>query len=508
MPALMAAYRDKAFLPLVYGLMLALAYAPYDAWLFAFLSPALLIHLWHRTDWHQAPMQGFFFGIGWFSGGLHWIYYSIYQYGGTPFWVSVILNALLIALMAVYIAALGWLGRRYLARLSFLQQCLGVTLLWPLMEWFRGVFLTGFPWLSLGYSHLNDPLAGFAPVLGVYGVGFMSLLVSVGLALLAGSLWRRGQWTSSANGIVGAGFVVAILLLGMGLQQVQWTQASGKDLHIAIVQGNIDQGRKWSHTGRVESLRVYQQMSRENWGQDLVVWPETSVPYFYDDAKAYLMRLSAEARRADTALLVGVPIRESGGDYFNSVIGLGAADGRYDKQHLVPFGEYVPLKMLLGELLQFLRVPMSNFTAGDTVQTPIVAGKRKLATSICYEDLFARDMREQVLASEMLVNVTNDGWFGDTVAPAQHLQIARMRALEFGRGMVRAANTGVSALIDAKGNIVSQSRQGERTVLTGRLTPKTGGTPYSHFGDAWLSVLLALLVFGWAYVRWRDSVAD
>lgn len=495
MSKLLASSPHLLVAPTAFGLLLALAFAPVDWWWMALLAPALLVALWQRTDWRDAPLQGFWFGVGWFLGGVHWIYYSIYQYGGTSFWLSVILNGVLILFMAGYVALLGWLGKRFLSRLSLSQQALGVVMLWPLMEWLRGTLLTGFPWLSIGYAHLQTPLSGFAPILGVYGVGMVSLFVSMGLAIPVLAILSPSQSLSTRQILYWLALTFLVLVLGVGLKQVEWTSSRGQPLRVAIVQGNINQSDKWRLEGRMRSLNIYQELTRENLDSELIVWPETAVPFFFGQVAPYLQRLSAEMRGNKVALLVGVPVREANGRYFNSVLGLGLAEGRYDKQHLVPFGEYVPLKVILGDLLQFLQVPMSNFSSGASGQPPIQIEGRRLATSICYEDLFAGELRDQALMSEILVNVTNDGWFGQTVAPAQHLQIARMRALEFGKPMVRAANTGISALIDAKGNSVSQSGQAERVVLKGQLQPKVGFTPYSAIADRWLVlVVFALLI--------------
>lgn len=496
----------RILVPLFLGLALSLAFAPFEYWVIGWIVPAVLFWLWLQTQWRDAPLQGYFFGVGMFAGGVHWIYYSIYTYGGTPFEVAVILNGLLILFLALFPAVLAW-GLKSLSRhqeqrldqrvsLFMLAACF--VAFWPLMEWLRGWLLTGFPWLSLGYSQIDGPLSGFAPVIGVYGVGMITVLVSVSLVLPILLGWTaQSEQSNRGRHALSVVFGIFVIVLARGLNTVNWSQPAGDAIRVAVLQGNIDQARKWSPAGRREALRRYLAMTEEQMDKDLIVWPETAVPYFFSDIAPRLNALAEEAKETGTAVLVGIPTREMDGRYFNSVIGLGNASGLYHKQHLVPFGEYVPLHDWIGPVLQFLRVPMSDFAEGSDDQGLISHPDWQIAVSICYESVFPRVVGSGVDLSNLLVNVTNDGWFGETIAPDQHLQIARMRALEFGRGMIRAASTGISAIIDEKGQLVGSVQQNELGILEGSVIPLTGQTPFSRYGDVWLFILLIVITVIW-----------
>ncbi len=400
------------------------------------------------------------------------------RFGGVPPALAVLLTALFVAFLALFPAAVGALWARLAPRLPFAVACLALfPALWTLAEWLRGMIFTGFPWLLLGYAHSDTPLAGYIPLLGVYGVSLLA-------ALLAGALawaWhRRRRPVLIAAGVL----LVAVNGLGLGLERLPWSHPAGPPLAVALIQGNVAQDIKWLPEQRAPTLRRYLELTRAHWDADIVVWPETAIPAFAHQIPRFLERLDQEARRHRTALLVGLPIREPDSPrYYNAMLALGDGEGEYRKHHLVPFGEYMPLRPLLGPLLDFFAIPLADFSAGPARQPLVRLRGWPVAVSICYEDAFGEEMIRQLPTAALLVNASNDAWFGDSFAPHQHLQIARVRSQETRRWMLRATNTGVTALIDPHGRISARIPQFQEGVLTGTVTPMAGATPYVRWGN-------------------------
>jgi apolipoprotein N-acyltransferase len=367
------------------------------------------------------------------------------------------------------------------------------------MEWLRGWNFTGFTWLQLGYSQVDSPLAGLAPVLGVYALSWMVAL-SAGLFLMALRHQRQSRW----------GALAGLLLIWGGaalLRPGGWTQPAGAPLRVALLQGNISQDVKWQAGHRQATLETYLEMTRSRWGADLLVWPESALPGFYHTFATFVTLLAEEARQHHTALLLGTPYRdETTARYYNSIAVLDAEPPRfYHKRHLVPFGEYLPLPDILSGAVDFFRFPMSDFSRGPDFQPPLAAAGQKLGLSICYEIAFSPVIRTSLPAATLLVNVSNDAWFGNTIGPHQHLQMARMRALETGRYLLRATNTGISAIIDPQGKIKGRSPQFVPHVLAGEVIGYTGATPYLYSGDRVVLSGLLLALGGAIIAGWKKS---
>ena len=419
---------------------------------------------------------------------------SIYRYGGVSLETSVLLTGLFVVILAGYPALLGllgsWLGRgRRLPSLLFVYP--GT---WTLVEWLRASLFTGFPWLSLGYSQIDSPLAGLAPLVGVYGV-------SLAAASTAGILLYGMGTTPRRRGLAAAALT---LLWGAAwlLQRVDWTVPDGRPLRVSLVQGDVAQDLKWLPGEREATLQHYAALTRQHWDSALVVWPETAVPMFYQQVpRDFLVDLTREARAHHTDLLIGAPVLDpERGRYYNGLVSVGGPAGFYYKHHLVPFTEYLPLKQVLGGLVDMLHVPMSDFSAGPAVQPPLEAAGTYIGVSICYEVAFGREIFRALPDARMLVNVSNDAWFGDSLAPYQHLQMARMRALESGRPLLRATNTGITAVIDAHGRLQARAPKFVPYVLTATVQPRAGLTPYLHVGDVLAGVLGAVMALVGAWL--------
>lgn len=476
------------------GGLTTLAFAWFNLWPLALVGPALLFFLWSRPG-GRGFATGYAYGLGLMGSGVSWLYVSIAQFGDLGWLFPLVITFGFVALMALYYGLLGWLAQRFTA--PVLPRLLLVfPSLWVLLEWLRGWFLSGFPWLQLGYSQIDAPLAGYAPVVGVLGISWM-LALSAALLLL---LFRRGavRWGALAG-------LVLIWTIGWGLGRLDWSRVSGEPLSVALVQGNIPQATKWEPEELTPSLVLYAQQSKPHFGRDLIVWPETAISAFqFQVDEAFLQPLEAQLKRHGSHLVFGV-VRLDGAQkhYFNAMVALGDEQrDSYFKRHLVPFTEYLPFKSLLQPLVKTFTIPMSDFSPGMAVKPLMQVGPHQAGLSICYEDAFGVEMGQALPEAAYLINASNDAWFGRSLAPPQHLQIARMRALETARYLLRATNTGISAIIGPKGELKASAPLQEMAVVTGQILPMQGLTPFVRFGNLpLLGLLLLSLVAAFSYGR-------
>jgi len=462
-------------LSLAAGGLAVLAYAPFEQFWLLPLLLALQFHLLGQTrGWRQAARQGFAFGLGVFLGGVSWVYVSLSLFGGMPWPLAALATLLFCAYLALFPALVGGLFRAFLPA-SVWRQGLLFAGLWALADLLRGWLFSGFPWLALGYSQAPpSPLSGYAPLLGVYGLTFL-------LAWLA-TLPRAGR--------AGWGAALVLLAVGWGLQQQTWTEPQGEPISVALVQGNVAQDLKWQPERFAATLLHYRQLVTEHPAQ-LTVLPETAFPAFLDYLpQDYLTELKALAVDHGGDLLFGIPTGE-GESYWNSAVSLGQSPTQtYSKVHLVPFGEFIPPGFAW--FLQMAHIPMSSFSAGELAQAPLQLAGQQVAVNICYEDLFGRELLSAVPQAGLLVNMSNTAWFGRSLAQAQHLQIARLRALEAGRPMLRATNTGMTAVVGPDGQVRAALEPFATGVLEAKVQAYQGITPYVRWGDI-PSLLLALL---------------
>lgn len=482
----------RALLSLGAGAALAAAFAPLQLWPLALLAPALLMWLWQDALPREAAWLGFLFNAGTFGAGTYWLLISL-PIGGAPLWLALFLTLALAAIMGLYHAALGYFCARWVPRSGALRWLVALPAGWLLVEWWRGWFLSGFSWLSLGYSQSDTALAGLAPVTGVYGLSAVLLLGSGALTALAlGS--RRVRVTALA-------LLALPWLAGAALHGRSWTHASGAPVSVAIAQGAVPEEEKLDEASRDTTLNLYQSLTEQALGTALIVWPESATGgEMANDLVAYLQRLYGETHARGSAVVMGV-LRADGGvsdsdpvRYYNSVLALDTTLSWYDKHHLVPFAEFFPVPSFIRSWMRLARLPYSDFTPGPAYQPPLQAAHLKLAATVCYEDAYGSLMLEPLRrgGADALVNVTNDAWFGHSSARYQHFQIARMRALEEGRYLIRAANDGVSALIGPHGEVVARAPEFRPVVLFASLSPLSGLTPYAYVGN-WPVVSLAFL---------------
>jgi apolipoprotein N-acyltransferase len=482
---------------LLAGALAVAGFAPLNVWPLPILSLALLFGLLLRTHSRRAGfLIGLVWGLGFFIAGVSWVFVSLSVYGGMAAWLAALTTFLFCAVLALFPAMVGAMQARWPGSPAW-RVLLLMPLAWGATEWMRGWIFTGFPWLAMGYSQVPaSPLAGYAPLVGVYGVSFLLALIA---GLLAWSLTMRGQLAQRVWA------VTAILALGVGgqaLRTIAWTTPDGVPTSVALLQGNIPQDMKWQPEKTRATLESYARMAAATPAQ-LIVLPETALPLFESDLPDfYRDGLIALGQKNGGDVLAGLPTGSPQGAYYNSAISFGRAPSqRYHKVHLVPFGEYIPLKAVWGWVIQVLHIPLSDFARGAVDQRPLAIGGQRVAANICYEDAFGEEIIRQLPEASVLVNVSNLAWFGDSFAPWQHAQMSQMRALETGRMMLRATNTGATAIIDAQGRVLAALPLFQTGSLAGQIQGYAGSTPYVRWGNApvlivWGALGLGLLVAG------------
>jgi apolipoprotein N-acyltransferase len=489
------------------GALSLLTFAPFGWWP---LQLALLAFLFYQvgmdTSVRRAGWIGWAFGLGWSVAGMHWLYIAMNRFGG----LAAPLAALAILLLGAYLglfaafatATAAWLRRRWsLPVASFLLLVLPVT--WGVSEWMRGWVFTGFPWASSGYAHIASPLSGFAPLVGVYGIGVLAALCGACLAMLT----QRARWPA-------IGLPCAIMAAGFGLQHIDWTRPHGNPISVRLLQGNVPQGEKFEADHINRALALYQSMITAA-PADLIATPETAIVLFPQQLpRDYLSGLTQFARDTGSSLMFGIPLTDGPDKYSNSVAGIGPAGQayRFDKQHLVPFGEFVPAGFRW--FVDMMQIPLGDFNRGAKVQPAFAVKDQRVLPNVCYEDTFGEEIADQIRSSPapatMLLNVSNLAWYGESVAIPQHLQISRMRALETGRPMLRSTNSGATAVIDAKGKVDGVLAPYTRGVLSARVQGMEGLTPYIRFGNL-LFLALGALALGGAWLsgrKFRKSGAE
>ena len=482
-------------LALLAGALFPLGFSPYEYWPVLLLAVGIIFSLTHAAPTRTAIIRGGLFGIGLFGTGTSWVYVSIHEFGSAPAPLAALMTLLFILLLStVFIIPLfivyTKLRDRHKVNAGW-KQVLLFSGIWVLFEWVRTWFLTGFPWLLLGYALLDTPFQGWAPVTGVYG---LSLLMVISSSLLVSFFFRSAQ--NSPATILTCLLVTAFWAAALPLKSMQWTKQTG-ELSFSAIQGNIPQDLKWEPGFLQDTISTYFSLTEKEWGQDLVIWPENALPIFYSSVRSVMQQMDRDAKDNGSTFITGIPMDDnSTGEtrYFNSIVASGVGDGRYYKQKLVPFGEYVPFEYLLRGLIDFFDLPMSSFSKGSHRQTLLEAADTTIAPYICYEVVYPDFAAEQALDSGLLITISNDTWFGRSIGPLQHFQIARMRSLETGRYMIRATNDGKTALIDDKGRVVKTIRRFRKGILRGNAPVMEGMTPFMYTGSAPILLLSLLLV--------------
>ena len=492
----MNTFKNRYYLySLIAGVSMVLSLAPFNLFPVSYFSLAALFSLLILSNNRRQTVKlSWAFGVGLFGAGSSWVFQSMYTFAQAPFLLAALFTFLFVFALALQIGLFGLIA-------SFFTMCSRITLLlfvypaaWVLIEWTRGWLFTGFPWLYVGHSQIDTWFAHFAPVGGSLMVSWVVAIISGALVLIftqqnTGSVSRLNRM---------AGICVITLLVGTAwlLSDKDWVKSEGETLKVSLLQGNIAQEKKWLPENRVPSVERYMKMTRENWDSDLIVWPETAIPGRFADFKDLVLKpMQQETLENNTNLLIG-GFRETDSDQVeNSALVLGKSSTAvdfYSKRHLVPLGEYIPLLDYFRWLDRWINIPFNNLSQGtDDGLLPI--GKYQAQISICYEDAFGEEIIDDLPEADYLVNVTNDGWFSHTLQPYQHMQIARFRALESGRYLLRSTNTGLSGIIDHNGKVVHTIPAYEKGVVKGTISILSGTTPYVKYGN-YLVVLSCLLI--------------
>lgn len=505
------------------GALLPLAFAPYNVWPLAILSPAFLLGIWLQTRFKthasitfkyfdsppkHAFLTGFIYGLGMFGLGVSWVFVSIHQFGNTEAPLAALLTIIMICLLALLMGAQGYLLNRFFKGSNTAFCFLGFPCIWVLFEWFRSVYFTGFPWLFLGYTQLDTPLSGYAPVSSVYAVSLSltmsSAVMIVLLSNLSTKLWiddhtpNKNLENKARMKTQMFAAIALIIIWGVGelLRHQTWTEIKSKEHTVSLVQGNVLPMDKFTQADPIQAARnVYVALTEKHWNSDFILWPENAIAYPLPMVEPFLNELKNIAEANHSTLITGLQTIIDNRDYYNSMIALGLGSGIYHKRHLVPFGDYLPFEGTLRGLIHFFDIPMSSFVAGPEKQPLLKAGDLNIAPLICYEVAFPELVRETVKDAGVIVTLSEDGWFGDSFGPHQHLEIARMRALETGRPLLRATTSGISAIMSPKGELLATSPQFQALVLKGTFQAVTGETPWMKMGIIPLFILL-LLGFG------------
>jgi len=487
------------WLALICGVLVPLAFAPFNTYnsLFSYLLflplTVFLFQLLHTDSAKEAFFKGWLFGIGLFAVGVSWLYVAIHDFGAAHWSLAGIFTGLFIAFLALLYALLGWslfkVKNRLKSRINEQNNSAQnrlvlfyLPVLWVVFEWIRGWLLTGFPWILVGYPLIETPLSAYAPIFGIFGLSFLVVFIS---ALLLARIKPLSI------------ILTLSILIGVGslLGEIQWSETQGKPLSVALIQGNVNQLIKWDRWQLEKTKQKYVSLSQDQWQtNDIIVWPENAIPTFYYKLQnSFYHHLALQARQTQTELITGLPVfDEEKTQYYNAMTNLGGIQGFYHKTHLVPFGEYVPLASLIRGWIQFFNLPMSGFSAGESEQELIEIKGYKVVVTLCYEDVFAQDVIRQIPQAQFMLNLSNNGWYGNSFAPHQHLEMARMRALETSRELIRSTTSGISALVDSKGQIMVQGPQFEAAVVNGKIQPRTGITPYVFWGNYPVLILFIL----------------
>ncbi|WP_286265778.1 apolipoprotein N-acyltransferase [Thalassotalea atypica] len=479
------------------GLSLVFAYAPYSQWWLVFLALPLFFYHLDLSSVKETTKQCFIFGVGWFASGISWVHVSIDQFGGMPLAISLTLMLMLCLYLAIFPAIAGFLSARF-AHGTYYFYWLFVPC-WIFTEWLRSWFLTGFPWLSLGYSQIDSPLSVLAPVIGEVGITLAMLVIVTAFT----SLLKRQQQKRS---LLLLGAIVAVIAT---VGQIEWTEPTQQVKKVALVQGNIAQELKWAPEQEWPSMLKYLDLTRKNYDADIVVWPESAIPTVEPLAGEFLDIANQGAAINNAAIITGIlDYNMESKQAFNSLVVLGKkyqddtegsyyypSSNRFYKHHLLPIGEFVPFQEFLRPLAPFFNLPQSSFTRGQYVQPNLIAQGLHIAPLICFEIAFPEQLAANFTnQTDLLLTVSNDAWFGDSHGPHQHMDIARMRALEFGRPLLRSTNTGITAIVDHQGQYIARIPQFEEAVLKADVPLVSGRTPFSYL-ERYPTFILSFILF-------------
>lgn len=473
-------------LPVLLGAVTVLSFAPWQIFIFALLTPALLEAIIIRLNPWRAGLACLSYGLGFFGTGISWVFLSIHDYSDAPLWAGLGITTGFVLILSALLWIVGFAYRRLLPNPQPWQRILGFSALWVLLEALRGWLFTGFPWLFLGYSLIDTPFVGYAPVIGVYGLSFMAVLY--GMLVLQLRLPQLGAKLGIAT------LLVTLPLGGFYLKGVEWTFPMEQSYQIGAAQGNIPQEMKWDPSAARSHFSQYYQLSQSMNDADIIIWPEASLPFPLPMGQLYVDVLSDFAQAFHTTFVIGM-IEELNPDaYTNSVRVVGDGQGQYNKHHLVPFGEYIPYYQFLGTTFDWLKLPKSFTVPGEKIQPPLKVKAWNVGTLICYEVVYPELSRLRAQNANVLLTVSNDTWFGHSLGPDQHFQMARMRAVEAGLPLIRVTNNGITGFIDHHGTAILVAPRDMSGVLKSKVEGYMGSTPLTRIGHTFILLCIGLIL--------------
>lgn len=511
-------FRKDAFLPKLFtymalyaaGLVNVFGYAPHSLWGLPIVTLAFAVLLVQAAkSSKQALSYGFVYGLGWFSSGISWVHVAIAEFGGLPIWASIFVMLLLVAYLALYPALAFYLTKRFETHIALWS----FPLFWLIAETLREHVLTGFPWLALGYSQLEGPMRETLPIFGATGMQVLVAVLAVSIATLIS--WRAQNLHHRLLSCSFIVFTFSLALVSQLMSSTSQQQPIDKTFRVALVQGNIAQSMKWQPENELPTMNKYLSMSSSLFdNHDVIIWPEAAIPRLEVLSNEFLREVDRLAAETNTGLVTGIVDYQPETDKaYNNIIALGKKyaddkfghyrylhNNRFNKHHLLPIGEFIPLESWLRNLAPLFNLPMSSFSRGHYQQDNLIVQGVRMSPAICFEIAFANQVRANLYPdSDVILTVSNDAWFGDSHGPWQHLQIAQMRALEFGKPVIRVTNNGVTAIIDNRGHVVSQLPQFEAAVLSHTVEVSRSETVYQVWGN-YIAWLLAFMILGFAAV--------
>jgi apolipoprotein N-acyltransferase len=492
--------RAHYLLAIAAGAVLPLAFAPFGQFWLAPLSYAALFYVWRNADARRAAWLAFAFGCASFGIGTYWTYIAVGEIGEAPIPLALFLTVGLTAVLAGFVALGGWIAGRWFRTTGAVAWLMTLPALFVVSEWLRGWMFSGFGWLAAGYSQTDSWLMGYAPVAGIHAMS-AAVLVSAGALL---TLWLGTKLERAVAAIV----LIAVWAGGFAVRDRAFTQPKEDLVSVALVTGAVPQELKWETEQLRPTLTVYAELTNQSAGADLIIWPEAAIPLPIEYVSNYLESVRRRAAEQGSTLLLGIlrtVERENEPDtYQNILLAMTEEPQIYVKRHLVPFGEYFPVPSFIRSWMRLMNLPYQDLIGGEAEPPPVQAAGESIGVTICYEDVFGAEQLHYLPESTLLVNVSNDGWFGESIAIPQHLQIARVRAAEAGRYLLRAANRGVTAVIDPHGRLIDTIPAFQPGVLRATVRGYTGLTPYARLGNYPVLIACAvLLVAAFAAARLR-----
>lgn len=479
------------------GALLPFAFAPFNYYLLTIIPPAILLTIWLQTTPKQAFWSGWLFGLGFFGVGVSWVYVSLHHFGNMGPLLAGFITALFIMYLSAFIAVQGYCFARFFPTQNLEKMLFIFPACWVIFEALRGWVFTGFSWVFLGDSQVSSPLRGLGPILSVYGMSFAIAFTSAVVV----ALFKIKQLKTKIF------LVIAVILLWGSaalLSQIKWTHPVGDKIKVSLIQGNISQSLKWDPQHARESAKLYYQLTQEHWDSNIIIWPEAALILPGNEAAEFLYNLDKIASSKNVALLTGMPyFNQEQKRYYNSLITVGNATGIYLKRHLVPFGEFMPLRTWTDALSKIFDIPMSDLYSGPAEQPLLTAHGVTIAPYICYEITYPQEVLATLNNAQLIVTINDDSWFAQSFAAAQQAQIAQVRSLETGRYQLFITNTGITAIINPQGQIETQIPTDKVAVLTGYIYAMEGATPLMTYSIYIILGLILLRLIVSALRQWR-----